>query len=117
MDGAPGQQVATASPSSCGLDGVNLFVAAVQTGFGSYVTVYLVKNQWPPNAVGFALTTATLCSLASQIPLAPRSTVAREARGRAAWHRRRGTCGFAVGRQQSPTRIYLALAVKAWRVH
>ena len=68
MDGPPGRPVATASRSSRGLDGVNFFVAAVQTGFGSFITVYLVKNQWPPDAIGFALTIATLSSLFSQIP-------------------------------------------------
>ncbi len=57
-----------ASRSSRGLDGINFFVAAVQTGFGSFVTVYLVKNQWPPEAIGFALTIATLSSLLSQVP-------------------------------------------------
>jgi MFS family permease len=51
-----------------GLDGVNFFVAAVQTGFGAFVTVYLVKNQWPPQAIGFALTISTISSLLSQIP-------------------------------------------------
>jgi MFS family permease len=40
----------------------------VQTGFGSFVTVYLVQNQWPPEAIGFALTIATLSSLFSQVP-------------------------------------------------
>ena len=68
MDCPPGRPVAAASRSSHGLDGVNFFVAAVQTGFGSFVTVYLVKNQWPPDAIGFALTIATLSSLFSQIP-------------------------------------------------
>src|SRR5271157_6226008 len=68
MDGPPGRPVATASRSSHGLDEVNFFVAAVQTGFGSFITVYLVKNQWPPDAIGFALTIATLSSLFSQIP-------------------------------------------------
>ena len=68
MDWPPGRPVASASRSSHGLDGVNFFVAAVQTGFGSFVTVYLVKNQWPPDAIGFALTIATLSSLFSQIP-------------------------------------------------
>ena len=68
MDCPPGRPFATASRSSHGLDGVNFFVAAVQTGFGSFVTVYLVKNQWPPDAIGFALTIATLSSLFSQIP-------------------------------------------------
>ena len=68
MDCPPGRLFAAASRSSHGLDGVNYFVAAVQTGFGSFATVYLVENQWPPDSVGFALTIATLCSLASQIP-------------------------------------------------
>ena len=30
--------------------------------------MYLVKNQWPPEAIGFALTIATLSSLFSQVP-------------------------------------------------
>ena len=54
--------------SSLGLDGVNFFIAAVQTAFGAFVTVYLVKNQWPPQVIGFALTISTLSSLFSQIP-------------------------------------------------
>jgi hypothetical protein len=28
----------------------------VQTGFGSFLTVYLVRKEWPPEAIGFALT-------------------------------------------------------------
>jgi len=68
MDCPPGRPVAAARRSSHGLDGVNFFVAAVQTGFGSFVTVYLVKDQWPPDAIGFALTTGTLSTLFSQIP-------------------------------------------------
>ena len=47
---------------------MNFFVAAVQTGFGAFITVYLVKNQWPPQAIGFALTIATMSSLLSQLP-------------------------------------------------
>jgi len=43
-------------------------VAGVQTGFGAFITVYLVKNQWPPEAIGFALTIGTLSSLFSQVP-------------------------------------------------
>jgi MFS family permease len=50
------------------LDGVNFFVAAVQTGFGAFVTVYLVKSEWPPAAIGLALTIATISSLVSQMP-------------------------------------------------
>jgi MFS family permease len=54
--------------SLAGLSGVNFFVAAVQTGFGAFVTVYLVKSQWPPQAIGLALSIGTLSNLASQIP-------------------------------------------------
>jgi len=43
-------------------------VAGVQTGFGAFITVYLAKNQWPPEAIGFALTIGTLSSLFSQVP-------------------------------------------------
>ena len=58
----------TTRRSSRGLDGVNFFIAAVQTGFGAFVTVYLVKNLWPPEAIGFALTIGTMSSLVSQLP-------------------------------------------------
>ena len=51
-----------------GLDGVNFFIAAVQTGFGAFVAVYLTENRWTPAQVGFALTVATICSLVSQVP-------------------------------------------------
>ncbi len=49
----------------------------MQTGFGSFVTVYLVKNQWPLEAIGFALTIATLSSLFSQIPAGAARTGSR----------------------------------------
>jgi hypothetical protein len=51
-----------------GLDGVNFFIAAVQTGFGAFVTVYLVNQQWSAQAIGFVLTIGTLSSLFSQMP-------------------------------------------------
>ena len=54
--------------SALGLDGVNFFIAAVQTGFGAFVTVYLVKSQWSPEDIGFALTISTLSTLFSQLP-------------------------------------------------
>ncbi len=54
--------------SAWGLDCVNFFVAAVQTGFGAFVTVYLVKNGWPAQAIGFALTIGTMSGLVSQMP-------------------------------------------------
>ncbi len=51
-----------------GLDGVNFFTAGVQTAFGAFTAVYLVKNQWPAQDIGLALTITTLSSLVSQIP-------------------------------------------------
>ncbi|HZC98272.1 MAG TPA: MFS transporter [Bradyrhizobium sp.] len=65
---SPRPTITPASRSSRGLDGVNFFVAGVQTGFGSFLTVYLVRKERPPEAIGFALTIATLSSLFSQIP-------------------------------------------------
>ena len=51
-----------------GLDGLNFFVAAVQTGFGAFVAVYLTENRWTAAEVGFALTVATVCGLLTQVP-------------------------------------------------
>ena len=61
-------EIEARSRSHRGLDGVNFFIAAVQTGFGAFVTVYLVKQLWPPHAIGFALTVSTMSALFSQIP-------------------------------------------------
>jgi MFS family permease len=54
--------------SANGLDGINFFIAAMQAGFGTFVTVYLVRNHWPLQAIGFALTISTVSSLISQVP-------------------------------------------------
>src|SRR6516164_916224 len=40
----------------------------MQAGFGTFVTVYLVRNHWPLQAIGFALTISTVSSLISQVP-------------------------------------------------
>ena len=58
----------TSTLSVRGLDGVNFFISAVQTGFGAFVAVYLTENRWTPAEVGFALTIATMCGLVSQVP-------------------------------------------------
>jgi MFS family permease len=68
MEGSPGSLADAGKHSARGLDGVNFFVAAMQTAFGAFVTVYLVRNDWPPQAIGFALTISTLGSLISQAP-------------------------------------------------
>ena len=54
--------------SLLGLDGVNFFTAAMQTGFGAFVTVHLVADHWTTKAIGFALTVSTVSSLVSQVP-------------------------------------------------
>ena len=53
----------------------------MQTGFGAFVTVYLVENLWPPQAIGFALTVATMSSLLSQIPAGAALDSMRDKRG------------------------------------
>jgi len=68
MERSSRRRVKAGNRSARGLDGVNFFVAAMQTGFGAFVTVYLVRNHWPPQAIGFALTISTLSSLISQAP-------------------------------------------------
>jgi MFS family permease len=50
------------------LDLVNFFVAAVQTGFGPFVAVYLTSHKWTQVEIGFALTLGTVTSLISQLP-------------------------------------------------
>jgi MFS family permease len=50
------------------LDGLNFFIAATQACFGVFVTVHLVRNHWPAQDIGLALTTSTVASLLGQIP-------------------------------------------------
>jgi MFS family permease len=54
--------------SGYALDAVNFLVAAMQAGFGIFVTVYLVKKGWAAQAIGFALTLSTMATLISQVP-------------------------------------------------
>src|ERR1700736_4099831 len=51
-----------------GLDGLNLFVANIQTGFGPFVAVFLTSQGWTQTAVGFALSIGTVTAMASQVP-------------------------------------------------
>lgn len=68
MQGTPTSAIEAGNRSLRGLDGVNFFVAAMQTSFGAFLTVYLVKSHWPPQDIGFALTIATMGALFSQMP-------------------------------------------------
>jgi MFS family permease len=65
---------ATETPSTLdpaaerGLDGLNLFVANIQTGFGPFVAVFLTSEGWTQTAIGFALSIGTVTAMASQVP-------------------------------------------------
>lgn len=51
-----------------GLDGLNLFVANIQTGFGPFISVYLTTQGWTQTNIGTALSLGTIAAMASQIP-------------------------------------------------
>ena len=60
-----------ASPSrstSIGLSSLNFFMAAVQTGFGPFLPVYLTRSGWTQGEVGLALSLGAIASVASQLP-------------------------------------------------
>ena len=46
----------------------NFFVAAMQTGFGPFVSVWLVSQGWSLTDVGIARSIGTVCGLVGQIP-------------------------------------------------
>jgi len=47
---------------------LNFFVAAMQTGFGPFVSVWLVSQGWSLTEVGVALSIGTLAGLVAQLP-------------------------------------------------
>lgn len=57
-----------ASPNQAALDGLNGFVAAMQTGFGAFVPVYLAGHAWTQAQIGLALTLETVTSMIFQVP-------------------------------------------------
>lgn len=57
------------SPASLrGLDGANLFLAGLSSGFGPYVAVYLADRSWSQRDIGFVLTIGGVAALLSQVP-------------------------------------------------
>jgi MFS family permease len=50
------------------LDRLNLFLAAMQSGFGPFVALYLADRGWTPEAIGFVLTASGLAGLLTQVP-------------------------------------------------
>jgi MFS family permease len=60
-----------AAPSSAslhGLDGINFFLAGMQSGFGPFVAVLLANEKWTQQEIGFVLTVGGLVGLLSQVP-------------------------------------------------
>lgn len=51
-----------------GLNWLNFFVAAVQTGFGPFIAVYLTERGWSQTDIGVALSIGTAAALISQLP-------------------------------------------------
>jgi MFS family permease len=50
------------------LDLLNFFLAALQSGFGPFIAVYLTGQGWTPADIGFVLTAGGLAGLLTQIP-------------------------------------------------
>jgi MFS family permease len=60
-----------ASPSSTslnGLDGINFFLAGMQSGFGPFVAVLLADEKWTRQNIGFVLSLGSFAGLLSQLP-------------------------------------------------
>lgn len=51
-----------------GLNWLNFFMAAAQTGFGPFVAVYLTERGWSQTDIGVALSIGTAAGLISQLP-------------------------------------------------
>jgi MFS family permease len=54
--------------SLAALDGVNFFLADVQTGVGPFLAIYLADGHWNPQRVGLALTVGGIAGIITQTP-------------------------------------------------
>ncbi|CBW75074.1 Permease [Mycetohabitans rhizoxinica HKI 454] len=50
------------------LDGLNFFLANVQTGFGPFIAAYLATHKWTQGEIGIALSVGTITAMVSQVP-------------------------------------------------
>jgi MFS family permease len=50
------------------LDGLNFFLANVQTGFGPFIASYLAMHHWTQGEIGVALSVGTITAMISQVP-------------------------------------------------
>lgn len=51
-----------------GLNGLNFFLAAAQTGFGPFIAVYLTERGWSQTEIGVALSIGTASGVLTQLP-------------------------------------------------
>ena len=51
-----------------GLSGLAFFTAAVQTGFGPFIAVYLTEGGWSQTNIGVALSIGTATAMVTQVP-------------------------------------------------
>ena len=63
----PGPTPATRA-SLRGLDGLNFFLASVQTGFGPFLSVYLTVHGWTQTDIGLLLSISGVLALLGQFP-------------------------------------------------
>jgi MFS family permease len=64
----PADRDATFRAGRLAVHALNLFVAAIQTGFGPFVSVWLVSQGWSLTDVGIALSVGTVAGLVGQLP-------------------------------------------------
>src|SRR5277367_618927 len=64
-----------------GLDGLNFFLADVQTGVGPFVAIVLASQGLGARAIGIALTFGGLAGVLSQIPIGALVDATRHKRG------------------------------------
>jgi MFS family permease len=60
--------VSPSSASLSGLDGINFFLAGMQSGFGPFVAVLLADEKWTQQDIGYVLSAGALAALLSQLP-------------------------------------------------
>ena len=65
---APADDEATFHAGRNAVHALSFFVAAMQTGFGPFVSVWLVSQGWTLTDVGFALSIGTVAGLCAQVP-------------------------------------------------
>lgn len=64
-----------------GLDGLNFFLADVQTGVGPFLAIYLAGYKWNEERVGLALTVGGIAGILTQTPMGGLVDLLRSKRG------------------------------------